>query len=369
MLGQTRTLIGSLTFIFSRVPTLWRVLNPFILVLLLTIINRIVNLIYHEKKINTLSVFILYPAMALVDAGFIATTLNYLWTITLGLASVYISLKELHGQKNKWYEWLLGSLALVFSVNSEQMAVVLLMIFSIMVFIYEPKKPMIFTEWSICIAGIFYDFYSNFFKDNPRFEREVSRYFKTFPDLSIIKKFELGFSSTFLCLTMKICVVSIPFVLFLTYLLYVTLKKYYEYSKRLPSVILLSTTLILLFLSIFPNSNIYKFISGGYVNYKMEMANYSFSPIPDIIFLLILLLLLTSIYFVIYDFRKKIIAFFIFLCGIISRVMMGFSPTVWASGYRTFSIFIISLIFIAVIIQNENRSLFKNRQSRGSVDC
>lgn len=160
--------------------------------------------------------------MALVDAGFIATTLNYLWTITLGLASVYISLKELHGQKNKWYEWLLGSLALVFSVNSEQMAVVLLMIFSIMVFIYEPKKPMIFTEWSICIAGIFYDFYSNFFKDNPRFEREVSRYFKTFPDLSIIKKFELGFSSTFLCLTMKICVVSIPFVLFLTYLLYVT---------------------------------------------------------------------------------------------------------------------------------------------------
>lgn len=369
MLGQTRTLVGSLTFIFSKLPILWRVLNPFILILLLVVINRIINLIYHKKGMNFFSVFVLYPAMVLVDAGFMATTVNYLWTMTFGLTAVYISLKDFYGQKTRWYEWLLGSLVLVYSVNSEQMVVILLMIFFVMIFVCKMKNPMVLLEFGICIAGILYDFYSNFFKDNPRFEREVSRYFETFPDLNVVEKFELGFSSTFFCLSMKICVVSIPFILFLIYLVYVTVKRYDEFANRLPSVTLLIITIILVLLSAFPNNRIYKFLSGGYVNYKMGMAHYSFSLVPDIIFLLILVLLLMSIYLIVYDSGKKAIVFLAFVCGLFSRIMMGFSPTVWASGHRTFSVFMMSLIFIGIVIQNENQNVFNKQQEFEFVEC
>lgn len=316
---------------------------------------------YHKEDINVLSVLALYPVMVLVDAGFMATTLNYLWPLTFGLAAIYISLKDIYIEKNKWLDWTLCLFALIYSANTEQMAVILLMFYSAMIFISRIKKPMVFLEWLICVSGILYDFYANFFKDNPRFARETSRYFETFTNLNPVQKFELGFSSTFLCLSMKICVISIPFVIFLAFLVYVTFKKYNTWSKRLPSAFLLTITLTASLLSIFPNCTIYKFISGGYINYKMNMAIYSFSPMPDIIFLTILILLLISIWFVIDDFEKRKNAFFILFCGIISRIMMGFSPTVWASGYRTFTIFLVSLVFIAIMIVNENSSIFNSK--------
>ena len=34
-------------------------------------------------------------------------------------------------------------------------------------------------------------------------------------------------------------------------------------------------------------------------------------------------------------------------------MIMGFSPTVWASGYRTFAIFIITMIIVSVMIADK----------------
>lgn len=45
-------------------------------------------------------------------------------------------------------------------------------------------------------------------------------------------------------------------------------------------------------------------------------------------------------------------------------MIMGFSPTVWASGYRTFCILFISMIITTLIIINENIQLFTKNNKK-----
>lgn len=40
-------------------------------------------------------------------------------------------------------------------------------------------------------------------------------------------------------------------------------------------------------------------------------------------------------------------------------MIMGFSPTVWASGYRTFYIMFISFVIISFLVINENKKTDK----------
>jgi len=43
-------------------------------------------------------------------------------------------------------------------------------------------------------------------------------------------------------------------------------------------------------------------------------------------------------------------------------MMMGFSPTVWASGYRTFHIMLLTFLFCAIMILNQNPQLFIRKE-------
>ena len=103
-----------------------------------------------------------------------------------------------------------------------------------------------------------------------------------------------------------------------------------------------------------PESSFYEFITGGMRYYCMEKAAYSFEPVPDIVFLIVIAIVLLSLYQA-FDNKKTFFISFIVLCfGLGSRLMMGLSPTVWASGHRTFFIMFLALIIVLIKIIDEN---------------
>lgn len=364
--GSARPLVDTFTYIFVKYPIMWRILNPLILVVQSVLLSIYLPQSKNEFVKNVILCFLLlFPSMVMVDAGFIATTLNYLWTVTLGLLCLLPTYKKITERKSSFIEMILFIPCLLYATNMQQMAVVLVVLFGIVNVYLGLKRdfsPYIFFQFLISVACSVYSYLINTIGDNPRMLRETTRYFPEFSDLSFFEKLELGFSSTFYCLTMEHRIVWFGFFSFLCVLLYQTYKKSRSFLNRFIacfSVVLAVFGFIQAFFSE-EEMPLKSFIPGCLQNYGLGKAVYSPDIITDAVFVLIVFCILYLLHILINNKRIYVISCTLFFLGLGSRMLMGFSPTVWASGYRTFYIMFISFIVVSFLVINENQKTDKN---------
>lgn len=351
--GSARPFTDGMTYILIKNQWLWRILNPLILSLLSFSIIRTAPVLSDKKCINWVCVLIVFPTMIMVDAGFIATTVNYLWAVTFGILNLLPLVNSYHGRKNSVLFLILLIPLLVYSTNMQQMCAVLLAVFFFanLYFIFKKSfRPYIFLQFVITLLGALYSLSLNFTGDNSRFIRESGRYFPDFEQLNIFEKAELGFSSTFYCMTMEIRFAFAGFFLFALFLATTCFRKNKSVFTKLLSCVPVVCSLVFGIASLFTKNS----IAGDLKHFRMTKAFYSFEPVADIIFILIMIILMFCIWNLIENMEQKLFAECAFLLGLGSRMLMGFSPTVWASGYRTFCIMFITFIYIVLIIFNQN---------------
>lgn len=217
---------------------------------------------------------------------------------------------------------------------------------------------------SLCCLG--YSYVINTVGDNSRMFREINRYFPNFDSLSLFEKAELGFSSTFYCMTMQPTFAYLGFFAFISVLIFLTFKKTKNPFNRaaVSFPLLLSVWGIIQYF--FPRYflSLKKYIPGELQNYGLNKAAYSFELFSDIIYVTAVLCILYSLFILVKDKKVYIAAVITFFLGLGTRILMGFSPTVWASGYRTFYIMFLSLIIISFLVINENHiTVCKSRKS------
>lgn len=302
-----------------------------------------------------LSLLVLYPSMAMVDAGFIATTLNYLWPVTLGLFSLLPLWNAINGNKTKIPIYIFAVPCLLYACNMQQMTCVLLLLFVAgNIYLIYNKKFNIFTilETIITAACLVYSYLRNTTGDNPRMLKESSRYFPAFSELNIFKKAELGFSSTFFGMTMDPRTAFAGSMIFFIFLAVLIFKNRRGLLSKAAALIPILFSVFGLIQAVTPlkNTALVSSFIGEYQNYRMNHAVYTFNILMDIAFLIIVLCTVFVFLQLTDNNRDKIIAFFAYFIGLGTRMIMGFSPTVWASGYRTYYIFFICLIIISIII-------------------
>lgn len=352
--GSARPFTDGMTYILIKNQWLWRILNPFILSLLSFSIIKTAPVLSDKKCTVFVCASIIFPTMIMIDAGFVATTVNYLWAVTFGILNLLPLVNSYYGRKNNSFLLVLLVPLLIYSTNMQQMCAVLLAVFLFanVYFIFKKTfKPYIFLQFVITLLGTLSSLSLNFTGDNSRFAREAGRYFPDFDKLNIFEKTELGFSSTFYCMTMETRFAFAGFIIFASFLAVMCFKKKKSTLIKVLSCIPVVYSLVFGIASLFTENS----IAGGLKHFRMTKAFYSFEPIVDIIFVLILIILIYCIWNLIEDMGQKFYAESAFLLGLGSRMLMGFSPTVWASGYRTFCIMFISFIYIALIILNQNR--------------
>lgn len=358
--NSARPFVDTLTYFFTKYPLLWRFINPIMLMLLSFILSKYLPSNNEYSKTVAVSFAIIYPSMIVVDAGFIATTLNYLWPVTLGLFCLLPLWKKVNNLKLKWFEMVILLPCLLYATNMQQMSVILVLVLgSACIYFTLKKEPQlyIFLQFIISVFCALYSYRINTVGDNSRMLRETKRYFPNFESLSFFEKIDLGFSSTFYSLTSEICFAWFGFFAFLLVLTIFVFKK----SDKIKDRIVVFFPLIFSFfgalqsiLPIFKLSS-KKYIFGELQNYKMNKATYSFEFIADVFFVIVILCIMYSLLILIKNNKERIAAFTVFLLGLGTRIIMGFSPTVWASGNRTFYIMFISFIIIIFLIINENQ--------------
>ena len=341
--GSARPFTDGLTYIFSRFHILWRILNPVVLTVLVWVIPKILPSHNIHKALPLLAI---YPTMCMVDAGFVATTVNYLWPITFGIISL-LPLKDfLYGKRTKLFVRLLILPLMIYATNMQQMAVVMLVaLLAGNIYLLSKRTVNLYLVFQNIVVGgmTAYSYYLNTVGENNRMLRETGRYFPEFLSLSIFEKLELGFSSTFYGLTSQI---YFPLAMSLAFMIFLCVRSFKAGTKiKLLSAVPPALSVALCFAS--------PYIFGELKNYKMQKAIYSFEPVADIFFIVIGICVVASILSLVKSKGNKIYCLCVLILGLGSRVMMGLSPTVWASGCRTFSIMLISFILITLVIVEE----------------
>ncbi len=359
--NSARPFVDTFTYIFVKYPVSWRILNPLMLVAQSALLSEYLPRSKNEYAKNVFMCFVLiYPSMVVADAGFVATTLNYLWPVTFGLLCLLPIYKRFKSKKINFIEMILLIPCLLYATNMQQMAVVLVVLLGIANVYFVFKKifsPYVFFQFLITVACSIYSYLINTVGDNPRMIREIGRYFPGFDSLAFFEKIELGFSSTFYCLTMEHSLAWFGFFAFLCFLAFLMYKK----SKNTLNKIIVSFPILFsafgIIQSFFSGNQLFlkNYIPGDLQNYGLSKAVYSPDIITDVLFVLITFCILYSLFILIENKKVFITSCVVFFLGIGSRMLMGFSPTVWASGYRTFYIMFVSLIVIAFLVISENQ--------------
>jgi len=354
--GSSRILTDTMTYVFNKYNILWRLLNPCVLTLLAATLSKLLSVTDKALK-YIICIAVTLPTMVIADAGFIATTVNYLWPVTFGLISLLIFQSIAAGKKTPFYIFVIGIPLIVYAINMEQMSAVLTASLLIgCVYLFFVKKrfhiyPLI--QLAISAFGVLYAYFGNTAQDNSRMLRETSRYFPDFGNLSVLQKIELGFSSTMHGLTIDLRFTLAAFLAFTVFLAVISFKKKTHISARIASLVPVAFSVICpIYNTVKPFESIR--------NFRMNKAEYLFSPLFGILFVLVLICVLYTVAHLLEDKILTLKAFIILAAGMASRMLMGFSPTVWASGYRTFCIMIISFIIVTVIILNRERTVVKD---------
>lgn len=347
---SSRPLVDSATYLFASCPLLWRVLNPLALLALAWLLARLLKA--GGRRETLLGLLLLIPSMGLVDAGFMATTVNYLWPVTCGLFVIYSVLRFAPRVQYAWLRCVLALPALAYAANMQQMAVLLPAVLALLCCgaarRKEAGKALLAGAYAALAAvAAAYSYYKSTAGEASRLAREAGRYFPGFQSLSLPQRLELGFSSTFHGLTMALSLPGVLFLIFCVFLAVMALRRPLRVWRKALSFVPAALTVILF---VFRKSS-------PLVNPKMAKAAYLFSWKTDLVFLLLACAVLAAVLQLIQNRGSRLAAFCALALGAGSRVLMGFSPTVWASGYRTFTILALSLLVAGYYIYCDDRSL------------
>ena len=313
----------------------------------------------NKKQINIMILFliILYPVERMAGAGWAATTVNYVWPLALGLFSLISIRKIWDGDKIKFIPGLLYFFSLIYSCNQELCCGVLLVtyiLFAIILFIRDGKKinPFIFLQALVTIVSFVFIITTP--GNSVRKMDETVGYFPDYYSLSTVEKLSTGFTAT---VGELICNYTITFAVF-TFMISVYI--YTNYKDKFIRAIGMTPfilTMIFSYLNAITN-NIYviKLMRDNFLLDKALIASINYTYIGSYVNLIISLVVVFSIFaslLLIFKKLKNNIAFYVFGCGLVTRITLAFSPTIFVSRNRTFIIMEICYLICTLLIWQE----------------
>ncbi len=290
-----------------------------------------------------LFVFSAYPPQNMLSAGLVATCANYLWSLALALFFLTSVQRYLHGEKISVWQYPFYIIALIYASNEEQTAAMLfgfLVCFITYGLVKKKKLTYLYISLGIVILGLILILVCP--GNGLRYESETSYWFPAYKDYNIIDKLQLAVSVTINCIFCEYNPISL---IFLGVLAYFTYKKsnnlICSLSAIFPFAVVLINRLNGLAVQINPRLSSLPFPSEGT----------GFEDIAAYLYYFIACLCTVINLNIIYGKSLKLLQnYTVLMAGLCSLMVMGFSPTVYASNNRTHIFLVFVLIYLTVSI-------------------
>lgn len=308
--------------------------------------------------------WILYPIQAMSSAGWTATIINYLWPMAFCLPSFIID-KKILNKCNPTKKYLIFSLITLVIGTDVEFACVLSLLITLGNFaIIENKKQYLkyyFIKFFVLLCSLTKVILCP--GHYTRFVSEVSSWFPDFLTLSIFDKIYLGCISTTSYLLNRtnilFCFLLLLFLL-LSYL--ITIK--YSYKIYLIGMLLLKA----IGMNALKQDNIWDIFHGGY---RITVMNAT--SLENYISFILSICIITGIPILLWGIYGKTHKFLYlstwYVAGLSARMILILSPTIYASGVRTFWPLDIALMGILIVICKDifrklNQIQFKEKESK-----
>lgn len=312
-----------------------------------------------EGLIVLLSVMFLFlfPKEMLYSAGWIATTTSYFGPQAFGLLAFVPIKKNIYGERMSVVEKTCCTLALIYASNAEQMCVALFAAYIVTVIYVSYNKRL---NGYIIVQSVISLFSLIFMLTCPgnwlRKETEINRFMPEFRSLSFFDKIDIGISTTLKWMFYQANIIVLILCLVMCVLIW------QKYSDLIYRGIALAPVIFISVFSVFKGVISVLFPSWGGMFLSSDVSLHFLADDGGLnsgflrmaILVLLFLIILFEIVLLSNDIRSLLFSSILFLFGFGSHVMMGFSPTISASGVRTCSTFVVFIIALCIFVLYEN---------------
>lgn len=364
------SLTSVMLYVFIKLPQIYfKIFNVLCIMIAAYSILKITNADKYKNSNWMIMFFImLYPFLQMNTAGWISTSITYLFPLSAGLYS-FVYLRLLIDNKNIGkFEYCLFWIALVIGVGSSQMCCIILGIYMVFnVFFALNKKIYKFAILQNVTAFISIVYQLTSPGNVNRSVIETTRWFSDFNMISTLNKIKMGFTAT---LGNFISTPNLFFLCF-SFLLFLAVKyKHNNFIYRFIAIIPFTSSLIFgIFPNIFSNTlgSIIAVMNNGSSDF-IQIGPQNFDS--KILYLSIILgmgilgAMMVSIYLIFENTLKMLTIEMIFGAGFCSRLILSFSPTLYASNTRTFIFFYFAIMICAIFIFNEINNIISEEKQK-----
>ena len=296
-------------------------------------------------------IFIFLPASEFLSAGSIPTYINYVFPASFLLFSLYYRYSDM------WWVQCFTFLSFVFAVMNEQLAV-----YAFLWIVFE-----LIRDWKVIAyryRNILYSFVSLTgilsAKLSPgntvRFEQNVASWFPNYVHLNPLQKLGLGILET------GDGIFSISFAFVFVFL--IVLIALSAYKKNFTSLILSSFTLLAIFSQKFEWRNIlFTLSSVSKIARESGTFDYNVVYFGAVIYNIVLFMMLMYSVWTLTKISDRLWLVYLFGIGLIGRLLISFSPTLYASSTRTYLPIMLSLFIITCYFLNDIYVHFKQSKA------
>ncbi len=311
---------------------LWRILDSFMITLGLYMIIKFVN--KNQIKDITLigcCLFLLYPLVDLVSAGWATVTLHYFWTFSLGMLSFLPLINYERKKKTNKIIYVISTLALIYACNQEQSCSIILGINILYLINKIIKKEKINKYNILCIllssASLIFIFTcpGNFV----RIKKETKSWLPEYKKFDLIDKIYYGVIVTLGTLSRNRIVLFV-FATITSIAAYIYSK--HNFTKMIAIINVLLVSSITVFQEFIKNSFYYSERVLSTIQ-AMHIVDFDYYALLSFGIAILVFAMLTYLLLVIFQ-KDNLLPVFILLGGICSRIIIGFSPTIFASLER-----------------------------------
>ncbi len=363
---SSRTLIEINIVFFSMIPVaVWAVVNSIIMMITLFLLVKFVDSnVSFLCSLITSMLFLSIQWQHMSTAGWIATTLNYLWTSAAGLFALYILFKQSLTQKAPLLIQILSVLILLYSINMElNVAFHVIVTLSFAVYLFVAKKAipkLIYAHVAAIILSLIYISLSP--GVDIRFATEIDGFFPDMMMRGFAQNIEMGISAAMRTFLFERDMLFLSFCLIITIAVFKINKNVFY---RLISICPLLATICFgvfksQFLAVMP---IFTFIPQSVTQegiITFANAGNFISHIPFFVICAVITCIIISLYIIFGHNKMAVLAIVLFCAGFATAAAVGFTPVVWASGGRTAMIFMLCKIALISLI-------YKNIQNKKNV--
>ena len=363
---SSRVVIELFVLLSLKIPYFWKLITSLAMTIL------VISPLYFSKKkgeevnpamyIFSALLFFLIPITLHNETGWVATSANYLWVLAFGLFSLFPIKQILVDEHYSRSLYALSLPALFFASNQEQMCMILLLVLGTsVVYLATQARSFLALIPHLVVVGVNLLVILLSPGNQARFDQEVHHWFPEYNELSFFQKIDIGYSSSL----KKLFVNSNTLFFLLALLLFVLIL--YKTSALVPIIITgipVVSSFILgpafpLFRDYLPG--VQKLLNAFE---KTGTSFELFQPLTWYPNLLLTIILGSVVFGILYYYDDKKEALFplsLLFLGLVSRMILAFSPTVWASGRRVYLFAFFALILLIMHVSQKAYETSKDK--------